>query len=83
MTAIEWYFKQMQSKEHFTQDEFNKIFSQAKEMEKQQKDDYAIEFYKWMIDNIHIFNELSIWNKEHKKYSEKEILEIFKKEKCY
>jgi hypothetical protein len=44
-------------------------------------DDYAIEFYKWMIDNIHIFHELSIWNKEHKKYSEKELLEIFKKEK--
>jgi hypothetical protein len=44
-------------------------------------DDYAIEFYKWMIDNIHIFHELSIWNKEYKKYSEKEILEIFKKEK--
>jgi hypothetical protein len=44
-------------------------------------DDYAIEFYKWMIDNIHIFHELSIWNKESKKYSEKELLEIFKKEK--
>jgi hypothetical protein len=44
-------------------------------------DEFAIEFYKWMIDNIHIFHELSIWNKEHKKYSEKEILEIFKKEK--
>jgi hypothetical protein len=44
-------------------------------------DEFAIEFYKWMIDNIHIFHELSIWNKEHNKYSEKEILEIFKKEK--
>jgi len=36
MTAIEWYFKQMQSKEHFTQDEFDGIYEQAKEMEKQQ-----------------------------------------------
>ncbi|MCI4437371.1 MAG: hypothetical protein JHC33_11250 [Ignisphaera sp.] len=34
MTAIEWYFKQMQSKEHFTQDEFDSIYEQAKEMEK-------------------------------------------------
>ena len=34
MTAVEWYFKQMQSKEHFTQDEFDSIYEQAKEMEK-------------------------------------------------
>jgi 23S rRNA G2445 N2-methylase RlmL len=58
----------------------NKIERAADNCEKI-ADDYAIEFYKWMIDNIHIFHELSIWNKEHKKYSEKEILEIFKKEK--
>jgi hypothetical protein len=35
-TAVEWYFKQMQSKEKFTQDEFDSIYQQAKEMEKQQ-----------------------------------------------
>jgi hypothetical protein len=35
-SAIEWYFKQMQSKEKFTQEEFDSIFEQAKEMEKQQ-----------------------------------------------
>jgi urate oxidase len=35
-TAIEWYFKQMQSKEKLTQDEFDSIYEQAKEMEKQQ-----------------------------------------------
>jgi hypothetical protein len=35
-SAVEWYFKQMQSKEKFTQDEFDSIFEQAKEMEKQQ-----------------------------------------------
>jgi urate oxidase len=36
MTAIEWYFKQMQSKKHFTKDEFDSIYEQAKEIEKQQ-----------------------------------------------
>jgi hypothetical protein len=36
ITAVEWYFKQMQSKEHFTEDEFDNIHEQAKEMEKQQ-----------------------------------------------
>ena len=35
-TAIEWYFKQMQSKEKFTQEEFDSIYEQAKEIEKQQ-----------------------------------------------
>jgi hypothetical protein len=36
-SAVEWYFKQMQSKEKFTQDEFDSIYQQAKEMEKQQQ----------------------------------------------
>ena len=36
-TAVEWYFKQMQSKEKFTQEEFNSIYQQAKEIEKQQQ----------------------------------------------
>lgn len=35
-TAVEWYFKQMQLKEQFTQEEFDTITNQAKEMEKQQ-----------------------------------------------
>jgi hypothetical protein len=35
-SAVEWYFKQMQSKEKFTQEEFDSIYDQAKEMEKQQ-----------------------------------------------
>jgi hypothetical protein len=43
MTAVEWYFKQMQSKEHFTQDEFDGIYEEAKEMEKQQIIDAYIE----------------------------------------
>lgn len=37
-TAVEWYAKQMQLKEQFKQEEFNNIFNQAKEMEKQQID---------------------------------------------
>ena len=36
MTALEWYFKQIKSKEHFTQDEFDGIYEKAKELEKQQ-----------------------------------------------
>lgn len=36
MTAVEFYAEQMQLKEQFTQEEFNNITNQAKEMEKQQ-----------------------------------------------
>lgn len=35
-TAVEFYAEQMQIKEQFTQEEFNNITNQAKEMEKQQ-----------------------------------------------
>jgi len=42
-SAIEWYFKQMQSKEKFTQEEFDSIYKQAKEMEKQQIIDARVE----------------------------------------
>ena len=35
-TAVEWYAEQMQLKEKFTQEEFDNITNQAKEMEKQQ-----------------------------------------------
>ncbi len=44
-------------------------------------DDYAIEFSIWMGKNAIYYQELSIWNKKFKEYSDKELLEIFKKEK--
>ena len=37
ITAVEWYAKQMQLKDYFTQEDFDKIFNQAKEMEKKQR----------------------------------------------
>jgi hypothetical protein len=36
-TAVEWYFKQMQSKEKFTQEEFDSIYEQANKMQEQQQ----------------------------------------------
>jgi hypothetical protein len=50
-TAVEWYFKQMQSKEQFTQEEFDSITKQAKEMEKQQKA-YSEEEVDFFVKNI-------------------------------
>jgi hypothetical protein len=48
---------------------FEGLFQQAKEMEKQQQDEFAIEFAEWLI-------------KRETKYFEslKELLEIYKKE---
>ena len=78
-TAVEWYFKQMQSKEKFTQEEFDSIYEQAKEMEKQQQDDFAIEFTEWKDKFI---REIDDWKQDgvylKNNYSIKELLEIFK-----
>jgi hypothetical protein len=60
MTAVEWYAKQMQLKEQFTQEEFNNITNQAKEMEKQQiQDAYRINPNNeiWSNSGIGYYNE--------------------------
>lgn len=44
-TAVEWYAKQMQSKEQFTQEEFDSITNQAKEMEEQETIEEVAERY--------------------------------------
>jgi hypothetical protein len=66
-TAVEWFWIHLEdniSKKYFD------LFEQAKEMEKQQSDDYAIEFAEWLVQHKD-FN---------KSKSTKELLEIFKKE---
>lgn len=64
MTAVEWLKKEIDPINK-TQIEWHEIFDQAKEIENQQKDDYAIEFAEWII----------------KGKLKKEALERFKKEK--
>lgn len=54
-TAVEFYAEQMQLKEQFTQEEFNNITNQAKEMEKQQS---GLQEIKTELDNLNakLFN---------------------------
>ena len=69
-TAVEWLVQEL-SKDGLNIKFIEKFTIQAEEMEKQQSDDYAIEFAEWFIEHKE-FN---------KSKSTKELLEIFKKEK--
>jgi hypothetical protein len=79
-TAVEWYFKQMQSKEQFTQEEFDSITNQAKEMENQQKDKFAIDFYNWICSElaVYLIQDLQIVGELNKIVTTEKLLEIFK-----
>jgi hypothetical protein len=72
MTAIEWLVEQfdleMQDDFHLTKIE------QAKEMEKQKQEEFAIGFAEWLEINKQDIN----YSKNH---NTKELLEIYKKEK--
>ncbi len=84
-TAVEWYEKEInsllekyESKEISTLDFIiikHNLFDRAKEMEKQQQDESAIEFSKWCLD-IGIYNQF-----KKTQGINKELLEIYKKEK--
>jgi hypothetical protein len=80
-TAVEWLAKELESygDPQFCEIEWEQLDSlikQAKEMERQQQDEFAIGFAEWY---------LSLWLRDDDSsfdnYSQKELLEIYKKEK--
>jgi hypothetical protein len=76
-TAVEWLKKELEdygSNSHLSLDwtTFDELIKQAKEMEKQQQDEFAIGFAEW-------FSYLK-YNESRYKTNE-ELLEIYKKEK--
>jgi hypothetical protein len=73
-TAVEWLENEMQKTYIFNQDDFE-MFKKAKEMEKQQSDDYAIEFAGY-YEEILASGDYNLIDKD-----KKQLLEIFKKEK--
>jgi len=87
-TAIEFLIKQLEIlnliKEGDIENElFRQIELEAKEMEKQQQDEFAIEFTEWCNDNYFRMGNTNIWleSKDFEipiKYTTKELLEIFK-----
>ena len=86
MTAIEWLAKEIFRKYKFTLQQLNcqpleGAIEQAKEMEKQQKDDFAIGFAEWLRENYYDNGELwTEWNSDDNTHSSKQLLEIYKKE---
>lgn len=57
------------------------ICEQAKEMEKQQQDEFAIDFAEWLEDSIYKENNFIKMDVVKRiKYTTKELLEIYKKE---
>jgi len=83
-TAVEWFAKRIKSDTIFN---FEKVLKQAKEMEKQQQDEFAIGFAEWCIKKrIDFFDSTEIGetytiNGFVSKYKMSELLEMFKKEK--
>jgi hypothetical protein len=79
-SAVEWLVEQfdleMQDDFHLTKIE------QAKEMEKQKQEEFAIGFAEWLRENYYDNGELwTEWNSDDNTHSSKELLEIYKKEK--
>ena len=76
-TAVEWLIQQVwQSKRDWIEK-----FEQAKEMEKQQQDEFAIDFAEWLEDSIYKENNFIKMDVVKRiKYTTKELLEIYKKE---
>lgn len=67
-TAVEWLYEILH-KQNYIYEDMSEYLKQAKEMEKEQFDDYAIEFADWLIKRQTNYFE-----------SLKQLLEIFKKE---
>ena len=82
MTAVEWL---LENSHIIPKNELNKreIVKQAKEMEKQQQDEFAIGFFEWSVsqETLDLINDLVLVGEINKATTSKELLEIYKKEK--
>jgi len=88
-TAVEWLVEQLFKTYNNTTEkkiDNKSIIEQAKEMEKQQQDEFAIGFAEWCDDNYFRMGNTSFWAESldwdaEDKLTTKELLEIYKKEK--
>ena len=85
MTAVEWLYKNLLENPISNQDiEYNEaVFHNAKEMEKQQQNEFAIGFAEWVGQNTINYSSGKFRMKTLKPtlFTSKELLEIYKKEK--
>jgi hypothetical protein len=76
-SAVEWLILKIIKQKNYKDLDWDLIFEQAKEMEKKQQDDFAIEFLKW-CENESVFNPSVIHKPSYEKLLEYYI-ETFKK----
>ena len=84
-TAVEWIEEEIFRKYKFTFQSINcqpleEAIAKAKEMEKQQKDKFAIDFYNWICSEeaVDLIQDLQIVGELNKIVTTEELLEIFK-----
>ena len=79
-TAVEWLAKEL-LREHPIQTNHD-VIEQAKEMEKQQQDKFAIEFVNWIVNpnTTDLLHDLELFGEIDKEVTSKKLLEIYKKE---
>ena len=80
-SAVEWLAEEL-LREHPVLTNHDAI-QQAKERERKQKDEYAIEFVNWIVnpDTTDLLHDLEIFGEIDKEVTSKKLLEIYKKEK--
>lgn len=80
-TAVEWLVEELE----LTSDSpiIKNVVEQSKQIEKEQKNKLAIDFYKWICSEkaLDLIQDLQIVGELNKKFTTEELLEIFKKEK--
>jgi hypothetical protein len=85
-TAVEWIIDEIASKNDDgfyiidSLDDVVNVFKQAKEMENQQQDEFAINFLEWFDENCYARGESSflLWDNDDEPLTPKELLEKFK-----
>ena len=81
--GVEWLYEKLWKEFNFSFS--NNILEQAKEIEIQQQDEFAIEFVNWIInpDTTDLFHDLELFGEIDKEVTTKQLLEIYKKRKDY
>ena len=84
-SAVEWLSNEFYEKLEVKGDGalFNDLVNQAKEMEKEQQDELAIEFLKWVVspETSDLLHDLQIVGEIDINITPEKLLEIYKKEK--
>jgi len=82
-TAVEWLIAEISNSVNMPFRHFDELKEEAKEMEKQQQDKFAIEFVNWIVntDTTDLLHDLELFGEIDKEVTSKKLLEIYKKEK--